>query len=77
MNFDFSLMLVVLTLISGVIWGLDAWFFRARRNWVPREMHLVRQDLLARGTPVSDAEWEDPSSRPGSPEGPGSARRAR
>lgn len=32
MNFDFSLMLVVLTLISGIIWGMDAWLFRARRN---------------------------------------------
>jgi signal peptidase I len=32
MNFDFSLLLVVLTLISGAIWGIDAWFFRKRRG---------------------------------------------
>jgi len=32
MNFDFSLLLVVLTLISGAVWGIDSWFFRVRRN---------------------------------------------
>lgn len=32
MNFDFSLLLVVLTFISGAIWSIDAWFFRGRRD---------------------------------------------
>ena len=32
MSFDFSLMLVVLTFLSGVIWGVDVWFFRDRRT---------------------------------------------
>jgi len=32
MNFDFSLVLVILTLFSGAIWGIDSWFFRARRD---------------------------------------------
>lgn len=31
MSFDFSLMLVVLTFLSGVIWAVDVWFFRQRR----------------------------------------------
>ena len=31
MSFDFSLMLVILTILSGVIWAIDIWFLRARR----------------------------------------------
>lgn len=31
MSVDFSLILVVVTTISGVIWALDAWLLRARR----------------------------------------------
>jgi signal peptidase I len=31
MSVDFSLILVVVTAISGVIWALDAWLLRARR----------------------------------------------
>lgn len=31
MSFDFSLMLVVLTFLSGAIWAADVWFFRNRR----------------------------------------------
>jgi signal peptidase I len=31
MSFDFSLMLVVLTFLSGAIWAVDVWFLRARR----------------------------------------------
>ena len=31
MNLDFALILVVLTLVSGVIWGVDSLFFRQRR----------------------------------------------
>lgn len=32
MSFDFSLLLVVLTVISGAIWGIDVWFLRDRRD---------------------------------------------
>ncbi len=31
MVFDFSFWLVVATLVSGVIWAVDAWYFRPRR----------------------------------------------
>lgn len=31
MNLDFALLLVVLTLVSGLIWGIDSLFFRQRR----------------------------------------------
>ncbi len=31
MNFDFSLILTVATLVTGVIWGLDAWLLKPRR----------------------------------------------
>lgn len=42
MNFDFSLILVIATAITGVIWALDAWLWRPRR---------VR-DALALGVPA-------------------------
>jgi len=32
MNFDFSALLVFLTLLSGVIWAIDAWIFAPARN---------------------------------------------
>lgn len=32
MNFDFAALLVLLTFLTGLIWGLDAWFFRPRRR---------------------------------------------
>ena len=32
MNFDFSALLVLLTLVSGVIWAADAWYFSPRRR---------------------------------------------
>jgi len=32
MNFDFSLLLVLLTLVSGLIWALDAWVLAPRRQ---------------------------------------------
>jgi signal peptidase I len=32
MNLDFALILVLVTFISGVIWGIDSVFFRARRQ---------------------------------------------
>jgi len=31
MSVDFSLILVVVTALSGIIWSLDSWFFRSRR----------------------------------------------
>jgi len=31
MSVDFSLILVVVTAFSGMVWGLDSWFFRSRR----------------------------------------------
>lgn len=32
MNFDFSALLLVLTLVSGIIWAFDAWVFAPRRK---------------------------------------------
>lgn len=32
MPFDFSLILVLATALCGIIWGLDAWWWRRRRN---------------------------------------------
>lgn len=32
MSFDFSALLVLLTLVSGLIWGFDAWFLAPRRQ---------------------------------------------
>lgn len=32
LNLDFSALLVALTLVTGVIWGLDTWLFRAKRQ---------------------------------------------
>ncbi len=32
MNFDFSLLLVLLTLVSGLIWAIDAWVLAPRRQ---------------------------------------------
>lgn len=32
MNFDFSAVLVILTLVSGLIWGLDAWLVAPQRR---------------------------------------------
>lgn len=37
MNIDFSLVLVIVTLVSGVIWAVDAWFFAPKRNKYERE----------------------------------------
>jgi len=37
MSIDFSLILVVVTAVSGAIWGLDAWWLRARRPAVEGE----------------------------------------
>lgn len=31
MSFDFSLILVIVTSVSGLIWAVDAWFFRRNR----------------------------------------------
>ena len=35
MIFDFSAVLVILTLVSGMIWGLDAWLLAPRRRLQP------------------------------------------
>lgn len=35
MNTDFTAILAVLVLVSGFIWGIDAWFFARKR--VPTE----------------------------------------
>ena len=32
MNFDFSALLLVLTVVSGVIWAIDAWFYAPKRK---------------------------------------------
>lgn len=32
MNFDFAALLVLLTILTGLIWALDAWLFRPRRE---------------------------------------------
>lgn len=32
MNIDFSLVLAIVILVSGVIWGVDHWFFAAKRE---------------------------------------------
>ncbi|MCG6935053.1 MAG: signal peptidase I [Proteobacteria bacterium] len=45
MNFDFSLLLVIVTIVTGIIWGIDALFFAkkrdadARRNAITSEGH--------------------------------------
>lgn len=39
MSFDFSALLVFLTFASGVIWALDSWVFRRRRNKVVSEVN--------------------------------------
>lgn len=32
MNIDFSLVLAIIILASGIIWGIDAWFFAPKRS---------------------------------------------
>lgn len=32
MDFDFAALLVLLTLVTGIIWAADAWFFKPRRH---------------------------------------------
>ena len=41
MVFDFSFILVVASLVTGVIWGLDAWL------WKPQRMSLAAQGGVA------------------------------
>ncbi len=54
MNFDFSALLVFLTIGSGIVWAADAWFFAARRNVANElagskkkdEKNIVQEPLL-------------------------------
>ncbi|AMN47302.1 signal peptidase I [Steroidobacter denitrificans] len=45
MIFDFSFLLVAATLVSGIIWGMDSWLFKARRL----------QSAAARGASAEEA----------------------
>lgn len=43
MVFDFALILVIATVVTGVIWALDAWFLKPRRvaNGRPATEHII------------------------------------
>jgi len=43
MSIDFSLILVVATALCGVIWGLDAWWWRGRRD---TESELAKEPVV-------------------------------
>ncbi|MBF8268967.1 MAG: Signal peptidase I [Gammaproteobacteria bacterium] len=38
MNFDFSALLLILTVISGAIWAVDAWLFAPKRRSIPSQV---------------------------------------
>ncbi len=54
MDIDFSLVITLLTLGTGLVWAVDAWFFAPRR----------RQKRAAQGLPVSP---DEDGKRPGEP----------
>jgi len=46
MNADFTAILAVLTLVSALIWGLDAWFFARRRSQKLDETQKPKEPLI-------------------------------
>ena len=59
MIFDFSFILVVATVLTGVIWGLDSWLFKpqrvAARAIAHHEVHLVQRQRRGRAQFVCPA----------------------
>jgi len=45
MNFDFSALLVLLTLLSGGIWAIDAWYFAGRRRTQQRRQAAPAEEV--------------------------------
>lgn len=47
MNFDFSLLLVIVTFVTGIIWGIDALFFARKRNAMVKVDDNVAEETIS------------------------------
>ncbi len=46
MNIDFSLILAILILVSGIIWAADAWFFAPRRSGAENAAEEIKEPAI-------------------------------